>query len=485
MSNKLFCKSVRIHRRNEFFMKRTNEKSLLLVVRVCVYDYLWRVVRNISGAFLPYRYPGGVRHRFITGLFFLLLKYSQNESPEFLHELQSRRLLNLIKIADKVPFWRDHFTRYSFAMEDMTSIDFLKKLPPISKKDLIKVDREQCVYGMSYDSDRILRHRTSGTTGVPFEWGIDKNVWFVEVTAYFYRALSWYGGYRPFLRLMIASLVYRSYSAPVVEFFWNSVGPGARAAYNHVVTNLKLAGCSVLFAYPTNLFLLAKNYSQARDNLLFKTIVTTGQRLEDEYRTYIEKKMGCRVASLYGSREFGQMAVECPVRKHWYHINAERLLVEILDNSGNQVPLGTEGLITVTGLDNFVLPLIRYQLGDRGRFVGEGCGCGCRLPLLEFFGREMSFIILPSGSRVPFRHVHFVILLQYFEQVELYQIEQTKLNELVIRYQLKVDGVIPEAIIRTEIQKYIGDDIGIIFEQLENQEITPGRKLQVFIPLAK
>ena len=66
------------------------------------------------------------------------------------------------------------------------------------------------------------------------------------------------------------------------------------------------------------------------------------------------------------------MAWECP-RCEGYHINADWIIVELLEN-GVPVPPGEEGDVVITNLHNHGMPFIRYAQGDRAvRYSGTPC----------------------------------------------------------------------------------------------------------------
>jgi phenylacetate-CoA ligase len=53
----------------------------------------------------------------------------------------------------------------------------------------------------------------------------------------------------------------------------------------------------------------------------------------------------------------------------------------VLDQRGNPRGPGEVGRVVVTPLNNFAMPLIRYELGDTAE-VGAPCACGRGLPVL-------------------------------------------------------------------------------------------------------
>ena len=51
------------------------------------------------------------------------------------------------------------------------------------------------------------------------------------------------------------------------------------------------------------------------------------------------------------------------------------------------VPRGETGELVVTGLNKKHMPIIRYRVGDLGRWAAGSCGCGRKEPLFEILGR--------------------------------------------------------------------------------------------------
>jgi hypothetical protein len=69
-------------------------------------------------------------------------------------------------------------------------------------------------------------------------------------------------------------------------------------------------------------------------------------------------------------------------RKREGHVAAENALVEIVDEQGRDVAPGGRGRVIVTGLNNYAMPFIRYQLGDIALAGTAPCGCGRALPVI-------------------------------------------------------------------------------------------------------
>jgi phenylacetate-coenzyme A ligase PaaK-like adenylate-forming protein len=63
--------------------------------------------------------------------------------------------------------------------------------------------------------------------------------------------------------------------------------------------------------------------------------------------------------------------------------------VEVLDEEGRPCAPGETGRVVATSLNNFAMPLIRYETGDTAE-VGAPCPCGRGLPVLtRIMGRDL------------------------------------------------------------------------------------------------
>lgn len=89
----------------------------------------------------------------------------------------------------------------------------------------------------------------------------------------------------------------------------------------------------------------------------------------------IQDKWQLKLYSTYASTEMQTAFTECEHGKGGHH-NAELLLVEVLDDAGNQLKAGEFGEVTITSLRIEGMPLLRYRTGDICCFYDEPCACG-------------------------------------------------------------------------------------------------------------
>ncbi len=131
-------------------------------------------------------------------------------------------------------------------------------------------------------------------------------------------------------------------------------------------------------------------------------MVTHAETLTQQQRDLISQAFGCPVRNTYGMGETVVAASEC---EHGaMHIWPEVGYVEVYqDLADAPAAPGTTGRLVATGLLNKEMPLIRYEVGDRGAvdWTFERCACGRTLPRLTALeGRTVDNLVTADGRRV-------------------------------------------------------------------------------------
>lgn len=151
----------------------------------------------------------------------------------------------------------------------------------------------------------------------------------------------------------------------------------------------------VLITYPSCATALAAWQNQGALGLQLNELWLGGEQLSAAQRQQLQRAWRCPVRNSYGASEFYSMAFECAQGR--LHLNDDWVILEGIDARGGAVAAGEFSHTTLlTNLANHVQPLIRYELGDRVRFVPEGCACGCRFPVIEVQGRSDDVLTLPA-----------------------------------------------------------------------------------------
>ena len=192
----------------------------------------------------------------------------------------------------------------------------------------------------------------------------------------------------------------------------------------------------------------------------------------------MEHWLGCKVYAQYGSREIGAIGCECK-QQEGYHLNEDNVFVEILDD--NDQPT-TTGNITVTKLNNYLMPLIRYQIGDIGTLEQYHCRCG--LPsrrLMSVDGRKASMVLLKNGKKIP--TLFFPHTFKDYPWIIQYQIEQVERNFIKIYFKRKEEmwSKNSEDQLTCTVKKYLGTNMSIRYQYVENFTKVPTGKHEFFV----
>ena len=196
-----------------------------------------------------------------------------------------------------------------------------------------------------------------------------------------------------------------------------------------------------LLVYPSALDAILRVLAATGERLPSITHVRTiSEQLAPETRALCREVLGVPIVDAYSADEVGYIALQCPEHEH-YHVMAERLFVEILDEHDRPCAPGETGRVVITDLHNFATPLLRYDLGDYAE-VGAPCPCGRGLPVLaRILGRRRNMLTYPDGRT---RWPVFTIACRRATRYRVIQLVQPDVDTLRVR--LVPDGeVAPDA----------------------------------------
>ncbi|PYJ85735.1 MAG: hypothetical protein DME22_08005, partial [Verrucomicrobia bacterium] len=281
---------------------------------------------------------------------------------------------------------------------------------PVLKKESVRKHPEAF---LSLNSGKDLRmEHTSGTTGTPLKLWHDRTVarsWYALMEA---RWRGWYGVSRQDRWGILGGRLVTPIEQKKPPFWvWNA---GLRQLYlssyhlspdtvGSYIEALRCNKVKYLWGYASSLFSLAILASEQRlEPPQLEVVISNAEPLYAHQREIIRGAFGCPVRDTFGMSEMVCGVSECEAGK--MHLWPEAGLVEILeDNSDDPVPHGMPGRLICTGLLNDVMPLIRYETGDRAILAPpwESCPCGRTLPILRHIeGRQDDLIVTPDRRRV-------------------------------------------------------------------------------------
>ena len=313
-------------------------------------------------------------------------------------ELARRRIVEHAFLRTK--FYNDLYSQHGFALADIGTDGWFEKLPIVTKAHL------QSRFEDFFDTrqrDWATISTTGGSTGVPTRTGHDRRL---PVEAWSWRFLNWHGvtpwdDHAYVWRMRQTSLKNRFVNALL---WWPT---------RHLKMDAScMRGddiCVFIRKYnelkPTLLQgyvgAIAQVAQYVLDNRLKvhtpKCVWTTSAPLGEVQRNLIVTAFRAPILDQYGSCEVDSIAQSCPICKG-LHVNSEFVHVEYVDSHKRVVDVGSFGSALLTNLMDTVFPIIRYENGDRGRYLDGCCSCGRNLPLIDSVkGRVSESFTLPSG----------------------------------------------------------------------------------------
>ncbi len=368
---------------------------------------------------------------------------SQWWSAETLVQHQLRQLeLLLAHAARTVPLYHDRLGVLAGTRRGELTMAVFHRLPLLSRTDIQEAGAALVSRRLPKDHGKVFDISTTGSTGRPI------TIKTTEITRLFFRALNlryhlWHG--RDFSGKTakitgavssadsgkLAGWVPGYLSGPMVSF--DATRPTAEQ-----LAWLGQVNPDYLLTYPSNLLSLLQRCEETGVRFPgLREVATMGEVLEPEVRAACERVWGLPVVDAYSAQELGMIALQCPEHPH-YHVQAENVLVEILNKDGKPCPPGEVGRLVVTDFHNFAMPLIRYEIGDYAE-AGEPCSCGRGLPVLSrILGRVRNMLTLPNGDQLwpSFPSKLFLAIAP----VKQFQLIQRRLDEIEVR--LAVDGTL-------------------------------------------
>ena len=374
------------------------------------------------------------------------LKKSQWWSKERLEEYQLQQLSKLLHHAyENVPYYRRVFDERGLKPKDIQDLNDLQKLPFLTK-DIVRENLDD-LKARNYPEDKFEYVTTGGTSGGvlgPLGFYYEKGVSRAREWA-FMKAQWDRVGYH-FLDKCVILIGYVSKSAGAGKFFeyslfgrWLILSPFLMSDENlpKYINKIRKFKPRFIQAFPSEIIILAKY--MAENNVepfhSVKALFLGSENLYLLQRRFLEEVFKCRVYSWYGHAEQAVLAGECEVSTN-YHIFPEYGIVELVDDSGKLITKENEtGEIVVTGLNNFIMPFIRYRTMDLGRLSNVECECGRSYKLItQIEGRVQDMVVTKDQSVISLTAVLAAVKrLEGYPQLKKLQFIQEKEGVLKIK----------------------------------------------------
>ncbi len=270
---------------------------------------------------------------------------------------------------------------------------------------------------------------------------------------------------------------------PPMATVWPT-GPSFLVDYRAPIAVLIKAICDIAPDYvctlPTLLLEILRRARLERITLPpLKEAIVLGGASPPELAALCRDVWNAPLARTYTAAEAGAIAYQCPEEGRW-HVQAEKSIVEVLDDSGRPCAAGVTGNVVLTPLHNFAMPLLRYEIGDLATVGAGPCDCGRTLPVLEDIpGRANDLMMLPSGElRPPYYGYQAVMEVRAILQHQFVQIAPDHACfRLVVARPLTPDE---ERHVQSVAAQALGGGVRVTLEYVPEISRGPGGKYAEF-----
>lgn len=349
-------------------------------------------------------YEGSVRLRT-----FRQLARSQFDAPEALASRRQQRLGALVRhAADQSPFHARRLRAAGIDPSGVRDIADLRELPLLTKADIRGEIGD--ILARNHRREELVPAKTGGSTGTALHVYCDRRG--VELRSGAALLADTWSGWRLGQPMGAVwgnppeprSLRNRLRRACKDRILYLDTMRLDEAAVRGFVADWRRLRPGLLYGHAHSLYLLAgmleEMGKEMGEPLRPQGIVATSMMLLQPEREVIERVFARPVTNRYGCEEVSLIACECE-RHAGLHLNAEHAAVELLRDDGSPCSPGEDGRIVVTEFVNLGMPMLRYEVGDRGVLHDRPCACGRPYPLLRSVtGRTADFLVAADGSRV-------------------------------------------------------------------------------------
>lgn len=426
-----------------------------------------------------YNYKFGLKYSTRVEEVYKYLLYTMNLTPSELETLKFNKLKKLLIHAyENVPYYKDLMDRENFNPYDFDKFLQFFRIPPLTKNDIKEnFDKLQT----SNFKGKFFMFTTGGSTGEPVKIYRDLNSIIWTEAAYWRGILDWAG-----CKLLDKQVILLTFGKPtflgkIRQLLINNYVFESFKINADLVRKIKRLAPRCIMSYASNMYEFALLVDQAKEYINIPLIFTTGEMLFDYQRDFIEKKLNGKVFDYYGCNEVGSLAFEFNGKKF---VTDEHVILEAVDENFNPQTSEKVGKFLLTDLDNYVMPIIRYENGDFGS-ISPPRVRPKTIPNLTLInkleGRRQEFIINNSGEK--FSVVYVTSVLSSLETIKKFQIIQNNYKKVTFKYVPSANNISgrDKEVIEREFKKMLGKDVVLKFEKVTELPKTRRGKTRVIV----
>ena len=315
----------------------------------------------------------------------------------------------LINAYENVPFYRKNFKKINFDPFSFSNLKEIKKIPIINKEIILKNHSDFVAKNANLKSLNYMT--TGGSTGNPLKIIMNPEIRsLAHANTHFYMKIAGFElNKEKSIRLHGNQIDERLINKNQFWYLENNrlimsvyhISEKTCLSYMEAIDNFKP---KYIHSYPSAIFLLTilvKKYGYKFPKSL-KAIFCDSETLYPKQKKVIEEYCNVQVFNTYGHTEGAVMGVTFP-NSNCIELIPQIGLTEIVDNSGNNlIKNGQQGKIVVTGFNNYVFPLIRYDTKDIGVIGSKNHSNNIKyLTLEKIVGRTQDYLISKQNEIVP------------------------------------------------------------------------------------
>ncbi len=421
------------------------------------------------------------------------LSQSQWWPPGILADAHKIQLSSILThAAQQIPFYRERLAQTGWRPNALIETAQFRRIPILQRAEAMALGEDLRALVIPPEHGEVKSGSTSGSTGRALRFWNTEPYRRLQY-AFHLRLYLWHRWDFQAANAGIRVDRQRTAEAPEGKTFpsWGDwlgeiypTGPyymlSARTDVEKQLDWLQLRRPSYLQSYPSILSeLLARAEEQSRDLSFLRGISSLGELVTPTLRQKVRTITGRSLVDVYSAQEMGSLALQCPNHEH-YHVQAENVVLEVLDESGRPCRPGEIGRVVVTSLHNFAAPLIRYEIGDYAE-VGEPCDCGRHTPVLKrILGRARNMLKIPDGRTV---WPHFgTAALHRCAPIRQFQVAQRSLHEIELK--IVMEGELSQAA-EAELKSILCQSLDYPFQvtvkRVEGIERSSGGKYEDFM----
>ena len=352
-----------------------------------------------------------------------------------------RKLYNYVK--KNVPFYKDYFSgRKNFKIK---TLDDLKKFPVIDK-NFIKNNYKKFL-SVKMKKDNTFSRTTGGSTGNPLTILSDLNFQINDKANTFHylsifkknikknKSVRLYGDKIPQQILRKKKYWYKKNQKQLIMSAFH-ISSSSIKSYVKVLQDFQP---EYIHSRSSIMFLMASLIlkEQIKFNLKLENIFVDGEYLTFGQRKFIEKIFKCRLINIYGHTEGALVGFNCEFSNKM-HFMPQNGIIEILDSKNNNLKKEkSKGIITATGFNNYMMPMIRYKTGDVASIGKKKCKCKRNYFFVDQVeGRLQDYVLDKKSNLIPLAPAIFNYNDMDWKKIENYKVVQYQKGKIIIQVQL-------------------------------------------------